>query len=83
MPSNTATLSHARVNAARPGFGFFRVMGPALRCYGGQLPPWHIPALLRLLAGAVVAMSLQASSDSVFVKRGRGAGESERGREHA
>ena len=71
MPSNTATLSHARVNAARPGFGFFRVMGPVATPQR-RPPPWHIPALLRLLAGAVVAMSLQASSDSVFVKRGRG-----------
>ena len=71
MLSNTVILSQCTGDAAPPGFPFFRVMGPVLRCHGGQLPPWHIPALLRLLVGVVLAISLQGSIDSVFVERGR------------
>ena len=47
-------------------------MGFQLRCYGGQPPPCHVPALLCLLTWAVLATGLQGSIDSVFVERGRG-----------
>ena len=53
-----------------PGFRFCRVMGFQLRCYGGQPPPCHVPALLCLLTWAVLATGLQGSIDSVFVERG-------------
>ena len=53
-------MSNTVMHAVPPGFRFFRVWAQ-LRCHSGQPPPWHIPALLRLLAGAVLAMSLQGS----------------------